>query len=255
MQAELAYAEFMSSRAPRPACVPIVSRWLGAALLSFACGSPAPEPGLDAASMSKGMQAEAAPAPTPAELSQPTEEDHDLWLTLGGQTGSEMTQGILDCAPLHTRYDVDQVTPLGFAAASVAAAITAHEYWLSGLGWEGAVGVTVELNSSATFINRDPEASPELVCVDAVEIAATFVISAEGSSPISLEVILYADAPEHFAGGVLVEAAALQGALADAAAGADVVVAVEGLGDGVRLWFYRNVQGTREPIGRVVPVP
>jgi hypothetical protein len=93
------------------------------------------------------------------------------------------------------------------------------------------------------------------VCVDVVEIAATFVISAEGSSPIPLQVVLYADAPEHFAGEANIETAALQGALADAAAGADVFMAVEGLGDGVRLWLYRNVQGTREPIGRVVPVP
>lgn len=205
--------------------------------------------------MSKGTQAEQAPAPTPAELSQPTQEDSELRLMLGGQTGSEMTQGAQACAPLHTRYDVAQVTPLGFAASSVGSAIAAHQYWLSGLGWEGAVRVTVELDSSATFIDRDPEASPELVCVDAVEIVATLVISAGDAVPISVEVVLYADAPSHFSGKANLEAVALQGALAEAAAGADVIVAVENTGDGARLWFYRSVGGTDELIGRVVPVP
>ncbi len=204
--------------------------------------------------MSEGVQADEAPAPRPAELSQPSQEDTDLRLLLGGQTGSEMTQGPQACAPLHTRYDVAQVTPLGFAASSVGSAIAADQYWLSGLGWEGAVGVTVELNSSATFIDRDPEASPTLMCVDAVEAVATFVISAGDRAPISAEVVLYADAPEHVAGEAQLEAAALQGALADASAGADVLVTVENLGEGARLWFYRRIDGNRELIGRVVPI-
>lgn len=245
----------MCSRAPRPRCAPIVRRWLGAAVLSFACGSPAEDPARDAASVSQGMQAEEAPAPRPAELSQPTQEDSELRLMLGGQTGSEMAQGAQACAPLHTRYDVAQVTPLGFAASSVGSAIAARQYWLSGLGWEGAVDITVELNSFATFIDRDPEASPTLVCIDAVETVATFLISSGDLAPISAEVVLYADAPEHFAGESHLEAAALQGALAEAAVGADVVVTVENLGDGLRLWFYRRVDGNRELIGRVVPVP
>ena len=205
--------------------------------------------------MSKGMQANETPAPGPAELSRPTQEDSDLWLTLGGQTGSEMAQGLQPCAPLYTQYDVAQVTALGFAASSVGSEIAAHQYWLSGLGWEGAVDVTVELNSSVTFIDRDPEASPELVCVDAVEIVATLVIAAGDTAPISVEVVLYADAPSHFAGETNLEAAALQGALAEAAIGADVIVAVENTGDGARLWFYRRVGGTDELIGRMVPVP
>lgn len=205
--------------------------------------------------MSKGMQTEKAPASRPAELSEPTQEDSDLRLMLGGQTGSEMVRGAQACAPLHTRYDIAQVTPLGFAASSVGSAIAAHQYWLSGLAWEGAVGVTVELDSSATFIDRDPEASPTLACVDAVKTVATFVISAADLAPISVEVVLYADAPEHFAGEAHLEAAALQGALAEAAAGADILVAVENLGEGPRLWFYRRVDGNRELIGRVVPVP
>lgn len=205
--------------------------------------------------MSKGMQVEEAPASRPDELSRPTQEDSDLRLVLGGQTGSETVQGVQACAPLYTRYDVAQVTPLGFAALSIGSAITAHQYWLSGLGWEGAVGLTVELDASATFIDRDPEASPTLACVDAVQTVATFVLSAGDLAPIAVEVVLYADAPEHFAGEAQLEAAALQGALADAAAGADVVVTVENLGQGARLWFYRSVGGNRESIGRVVPVP
>jgi hypothetical protein len=205
--------------------------------------------------MSKGTRAEDAPAAGPAELSRPTEEDPDLLLLLGGQTGSEMAQGIQPCAPLHTRYDVAQVTALGFAASSVGAAIAAHQYWLSGLGWEGAVDVTVELDSSVTFIDRDPEASPESVCVDAVEMIATLVISAGDAAPIAVEVVLYADAPSHFAGNANLEAAALQGALAEAAMGADVSVAVENTGDGARLWFYRRAGDTDELIARVVPVP
>jgi hypothetical protein len=205
--------------------------------------------------MAKGMQAEEAPASRPAELSPPTQEDSELWLLLGGQTGSEMVQGVQACAPLHTRYDVAQRTPLGFAASSVGAAIAAHQYWLSGLGGEGAAGVTVELDSFATFIDRDPEASPELMCVDAVQTDATFTISAGALAPISVDVVLYADAPEHFAGEAHLEAAGLQGALAEAAAGADVVLTVENLGEGARLWFYRRVDGNRELIGRVVPLP
>ena len=204
--------------------------------------------------MSEGMQAEQAPAPRPAELSQPTRES-DLRLMLGGQTGSENGPGSEECRPLFTRYELAQVTPLGFAAARLSSAITAHRYWLSGLGWEGEVGVTLELDSSARFIDRDPAASPELVCVDAILVGATFVISAGDSAPISAEVILYADAREHFAGEASLDAAAQQGALAEAAAGADVIVAVESLGEGVRLWFYRNVDGTRELIGRLVPLP
>jgi hypothetical protein len=243
----------MCSRAPRPCCVPIGGRWLVTAALSLACGSPDADRGYDAASMSKGMQVEGAPAPAPSELSRPTQES-DLLLMLGGQTGSENVQGLEGCAPRLTRYDLAQVTPLGFAAASIAPPIAAHQYWLSGLGSEGPVGVTVELSSSATFIDRDPDASPELVCVDAVKVAAKFVISAGDAAPISVEVTLYADAPEHFAGRAWLEAVALQGALADAASGVDISVEVESLGDGVRLWFYRDVDGTREPIGRVVPV-
>jgi hypothetical protein len=174
---------------------------------------------------------------------------------LGGQTGSENGPGAEECRPLFTRYELAQVTPLGFAASSFAAAITAHRYWLSGLGWEGEVAVTVELDSSARLIDRDPAASPELVCVDAMVVGATFIISAGDSAPISAEVMLYADGAAHFAGEASFDAAAQQGVLAEAAAGADVIVAVENLGEGVRLWFYRRIDVNRELIGRVVPVP
>ncbi len=210
--------------------------------------------------MSNGVLAAEAPAPEPSELSQPTKES-DLLRTLGGQTGSESPQAVetvgppLICRPLLTRYDLELVTPLGFSASSVASAIAAHQYWLSGFGWEGPVGVTAVLGSSVVFVDRDPAASPQLVCVDAVEIAATLVISPGAAAPISVEVFLYADASDHFAGQAWLEAAALEGAFAEAAAGADVVVAVENLGEGTRLWFYRRVGDNRELIGRLVPVP
>jgi len=248
----------MCSRALWPWCAPIFRVGLGAAALLLSCGTPdesAPGGELDALPAAN-LNTSQNSALAPSELSAPTQPSPGLLSSLGGQTGSEVAQGVPPpCDPMMSQYALGDVTPLGFAASSVGPAIASDEYWLSGMGDEGPVDVTVELTSPVAFFDRDPMASPELVCIDAVRIVATFSISMTNGDPLSFEIPLYADAPTHFAGQAWLAVASQQGALAAAARGLDVIVHVENQGDGTRVWFYRDVEGPEdELIGRVVPV-
>jgi hypothetical protein len=210
---------------------------------------------MSSASGGEATQSELASA-APAELSGSTQPS-GLLRTLGGQTGSEISQGLEECAPLRSEYSLSSPTPLGFSAAELIEALGARDYWLSGLGLGTApVQVSLQLTGAATFIDRDPSASPELECVDVVRVSASFRLSAPERETISFQLQLYADAPARFAGLVSLGASEVQGTLAAAAPGSELVIEVESADAGVRLWFYRIVNATeRELIGRVVPVP
>jgi hypothetical protein len=135
-------------------------------------------------------------------------------------------------------------------------ALDQRAYWASGLdSKEGPLNLEMALNSSATFIDRDPNASPESVCLDVLAVESHFILSTSDRTLAELEIELYADAPDHFAGFAWLAAESLRGALAEISGGSDVIVDLECTGDGLRFWFSRLRGTERETFGRVVPMP
>jgi hypothetical protein len=226
--------------------VSTAARWIVAVAISTACGSPEPR-ATDAAQM---------PESTGSEQVEPASAPSDLLLRLGGQTGSEMAQGVLMCTERQTDYGLSDVTPLGFSAIAVAESVVGSEYRASGIGLdEGPAQLRVELAAPVTFIDRDPSANPKLVCADAVRVGAVFEVLVEGQS-LSLPVVnLFADAADRFVGKLdSIDVDALPATLAEAAGGGIVSAIVESLGDGVVVWFQRRLpEGNDEVIGRVAP--